>query len=244
MCIRDSLGITQSVDGWGWDDIGHVTLDVLGMVPVVGNAADGINATWYAAEGEWLDAALSSMALIPGIGQAVTLAKANVKAALRHVPLNSLDEALVAVRELLESWGLLRRGTDANGVMFSQAVTRTNAEALANGTAVPFSESSVRSIAEQAGVGLDGVNIQLLSTSDEIGYLDSMGAGAFASDGTIFLGPSVFDDPELLALTLGHERTHIFQQATGMANSSSLADLEAAAYGSEQQYIDYFRGNS
>ena len=63
----------------------------------------------YAAEGEYLDAALSSMALIPGIGQAVTLAKANVKAALRLVPLNSFDEALVAVREFLENAGILRK---------------------------------------------------------------------------------------------------------------------------------------
>ena len=82
------------------------------MVPVIGNAADGINATWHLAEGNYLDAALSSMALIPGIGQAVTLAKANVKAALRLVPFNSLDEALVAVRELLESWRILRRSAD------------------------------------------------------------------------------------------------------------------------------------
>ena len=103
---RDHLGITQSGGGWGWGDIGHVTLDVLGMVPVVGNAADGINATWYAAEGEWLDAALSSMALIPGIGQAVTLAKANVKAVLRHVPFNSLDEALEAVKGVLRRLGV------------------------------------------------------------------------------------------------------------------------------------------
>ena len=109
---RDHLGITQSGDGWGWDDIGHITLDVLGMVPVVGNAADGINATWYAAEGQWLDAALSSMALIPVVGQAVTLARANVRAALALVPFNSLDEALVAVRQFLENAGILRRSTD------------------------------------------------------------------------------------------------------------------------------------
>ena len=92
--------------------IGHITLDVLGLVPVIGNAADGINAAWYAAEGEWLDAALSSMALIPGIGQAVTLAKSSVKAALRHVPFGSLDEALAGVREVLENWGILGRNAD------------------------------------------------------------------------------------------------------------------------------------
>ena len=105
---RDLLGITESGGGWGWDMIGHVTLDVLGMVPVVGNAADGINASWYAAQGEWLDAALSSMALIPGIGQAVTLARSSVTAALRHIPFNSLDEALLAVRRWLENAGILR----------------------------------------------------------------------------------------------------------------------------------------
>ena len=109
---RDHLGITQSGNGWSFDTIGHITLDVLGMVPLVGNAADGINAAWYAAEGEWLDAALSSMALIPGIGQAVTLAKSSVKAALRHVPFGSLDEALVAVRQWLEARGILRATDD------------------------------------------------------------------------------------------------------------------------------------
>ena len=46
------------------------------------------------------------MALIPGIGQAVTLAKANVKAALRHIPFNSLDEALEAVKGVLRRLGL------------------------------------------------------------------------------------------------------------------------------------------
>ena len=118
---REILGITQSGNCWSWDMIGHVTLDVLGMVPLVGNAADGINATWYAAQGQWLDAALSSMALIPGIGQAVTLASSSVKTALRHIPFNNLDQALTAVRELLENWGILRR-TSGNLGSIGQAV--------------------------------------------------------------------------------------------------------------------------
>ena len=52
--------------------IGHTTLDVAGMAPVVGAGADAINASWYASQGDTTNAALSSAALIPGAGQFVT----------------------------------------------------------------------------------------------------------------------------------------------------------------------------
>ena len=112
---QSHLGITQSGGGWSFSDIGHLTLDIFGMVPVVGNAADGINAPWYLAEGDHLNAAISSIALIPGFGQAVTAAKGAVVAALGATAFRSLDEALVAVRELLERWGILGRSVDDTG---------------------------------------------------------------------------------------------------------------------------------
>ncbi|MFE7566116.1 hypothetical protein ACFU76_04010 [Streptomyces sp. NPDC057539] len=34
-------------------DIGHAVLDVAGQVPVIREVADGANAIWYAAEGNW-----------------------------------------------------------------------------------------------------------------------------------------------------------------------------------------------
>ncbi|WP_308460799.1 DNRLRE domain-containing protein [Streptomyces sp. Ru71] len=61
--------------GMSWSDIGHATLDVVGMVPVVGEAADVANGIWYAAEGNYVDAALSMASAIPGAGNAVTAAK-------------------------------------------------------------------------------------------------------------------------------------------------------------------------
>ena len=82
------------------------------MVPVVGNAADGINAAWYATEGEYLDAALSSIALIPGIGQAATLAKGTIKAAADGIVFRNLDEALQWAKRWLEEAGILRRSGD------------------------------------------------------------------------------------------------------------------------------------
>ena len=52
--------------------VGHGVLDVAGMVPLFGEAADGINAVWYTAEGNYVDAALSSAAMIPFAGWAAT----------------------------------------------------------------------------------------------------------------------------------------------------------------------------
>ncbi|MER6617024.1 DNRLRE domain-containing protein [Streptomyces xantholiticus] len=56
-------------------DVGHAALDVAGMVPVIGEVADVANGVWYAAEGNYEDAALSMAAAIPGIGAAATAAK-------------------------------------------------------------------------------------------------------------------------------------------------------------------------
>lgn len=56
----------------GW---GHLTLDALGFVPVLGAVPDGINAAWYAAEGDATNAALSAAALVPLFGDAVAVPK-------------------------------------------------------------------------------------------------------------------------------------------------------------------------
>ncbi len=56
-------------------DIGHFALDVIGLVPVVGEWADGLNATWYASEGRYFEAALSGAAVIPLFGISATITK-------------------------------------------------------------------------------------------------------------------------------------------------------------------------
>ncbi|WP_158842816.1 golvesin C-terminal-like domain-containing protein [Saccharothrix deserti] len=76
------------IDGHGWFDeagkwmsdnasaIGHAALDVAGLVPGVGEVADLANAAWYAAEGDYANAALSAAAAIPFAGWAATAVKA------------------------------------------------------------------------------------------------------------------------------------------------------------------------
>jgi len=53
----------------------HTALDVVGMIPVVGEVADGANALIYLAEGDGVNAALSAASMLPVGGQAATAAK-------------------------------------------------------------------------------------------------------------------------------------------------------------------------
>lgn len=56
--------------GLSLSDIGHAALDVVGLIPVVGEVADVANGIWYAAEGNYVDAALSMSSAIPFAGYA------------------------------------------------------------------------------------------------------------------------------------------------------------------------------
>ncbi len=51
--------------------IGHTILDVLGFIPGLGEVFDLINAGWYLAEGDYMNAALSAASMIPVIGSVV-----------------------------------------------------------------------------------------------------------------------------------------------------------------------------
>jgi hypothetical protein len=59
---------------WGSDAL-HTALDVVGMIPAVGEVADGANALVYLAEGDKVSAALSAAAMLPVGGQAATAGK-------------------------------------------------------------------------------------------------------------------------------------------------------------------------
>jgi RHS repeat-associated protein len=60
-----------------WPDLPslHTALDVAGLVPGLGEIADGVNAVIYLAEGNKVDAALSVAAMVPLAGTVATVAK-------------------------------------------------------------------------------------------------------------------------------------------------------------------------
>jgi len=66
----------RAARGFSFSDIGHAVLDVAGLVPVVGEVADVANGIWYAAEGNYVDAALSFASAIPLAGYGASAAKA------------------------------------------------------------------------------------------------------------------------------------------------------------------------
>jgi hypothetical protein len=67
---------------WGkWGEAVHTGLDVIGLIPGLGEIADGANALIYLAEGDKVNAAISAAAMIPGAGMAATGAKLGKKVA-------------------------------------------------------------------------------------------------------------------------------------------------------------------
>ena len=79
-------------DGGFWSSLGHGVLDVAGLVPVLGEPADGINAIWYEAEGDHLNAGLSAAGMVPFLGWGATGAKLGIKG------VKAADEAAAASR--------------------------------------------------------------------------------------------------------------------------------------------------
>jgi len=78
----DQAPETEGDAGWGLMDTVHTSLDVLGLIPLVGEVADAANALTYLAEGDHANAALSAAAMIPVAGWAATGGKA-VKTGMR-----------------------------------------------------------------------------------------------------------------------------------------------------------------
>ncbi|MBQ7650443.1 MAG: hypothetical protein IJS15_05750, partial [Victivallales bacterium] len=75
-CYNDSVNFIDE-NGMSAGEIGHLILDMCGFIDVwgIGTAADLANASWYAAEGAAADAALSSTAAAPLVGDVAGAAK-------------------------------------------------------------------------------------------------------------------------------------------------------------------------
>ncbi len=77
-------------------ETGHLLLDVIGMIPFLGEAADMLNATWYSFEGRHAEAAISWVAATPFVGWAASGGKWVFKGAYQL----SEKVAGIAIRQL------------------------------------------------------------------------------------------------------------------------------------------------
>lgn len=77
----DSAGCTRDKDPSALDIV-HGALDIAGFIPVLGALPDGINAAIYVVEGDWVNAGLSAVAMVPVWGDGVKLAEIAGKSAI------------------------------------------------------------------------------------------------------------------------------------------------------------------
>ncbi|GAA3980261.1 hypothetical protein GCM10022407_26900 [Hymenobacter antarcticus] len=89
----------------------HTALDVVGLVPGLGEVADGLNAVGYLLEGNKTDAALSAAAMIPFAGMAATGAKF----------LRTADKIATAANHADEAVALAKKGEDLFVGSYSQS---------------------------------------------------------------------------------------------------------------------------
>ncbi|SFQ56139.1 hypothetical protein [Parafilimonas terrae] len=106
---------------------------------------------------------------------------------------------------------------------------------------VPMQLRTVKSIANQAGVGLQGVKLKIVRDPELIGR----GLYGFAGPKTITLYPDAFRSYESMVKTLGHERTHLFQFSLyGLPKNSMMgSSFEEGAYGIENTFWQYYKAN-
>lgn len=90
----NGLAVWDSVKGFVGSNIDVIQtgLDIVGMVPVIGEAADLLNAGIYAARGDYVNAALSAAAAVPLIGNVATGGKLAAKAGKAFAALGKTEK--------------------------------------------------------------------------------------------------------------------------------------------------------
>jgi hypothetical protein len=104
-CLDNPLRFIDP-DGMGWKDIVHGALDVVGLVPGIGEIADGINAVIYLAEGDHKNAAISAAAMVPVAGTAATVVKI-AKTADKVVTAAKTADKIVTAAKTAEKTGTI-----------------------------------------------------------------------------------------------------------------------------------------
>ncbi|HLH74008.1 MAG TPA: hypothetical protein VKX96_12050, partial [Chloroflexota bacterium] len=110
------------------------------------------------------------------------------------------------------------------------------------GQPISASMDVVNSVSTRAGADLSGVNVTIDNNPDLAGRRLY---GYTSPTGQITLYPDAFSNEETLAMTLGHERNHVYQiNVFGPPMDSEMSrTFERGSYAVEQTYLYYFRAH-
>lgn len=125
--------------------------------------------------------------------------------------------------------------------LYSRSPGRSNRDLLDNPSGLDATTETVRTYAEQAGVDLRDVAVEVADDPDVIRYLDYVGAMARTDALGIQLGPAAFVDEETLVRALAHERVHVTQYREGRVDTDTQR-LEDEAYAAEDAVVERWRG--
>ncbi|MDR6226826.1 pre-toxin TG domain-containing protein [Desmospora profundinema] len=104
----------------------------------------------------------------------------------------------------------------------------------------PMQLRHVNQIAKDAGIGLQGIKVNIVRDPELIGR--NVAGWANPNGKEIQLYPDAFNSREILVKTIGHERMHIYQTKTfgKPKDKDMLIEFENGAYGSENMWWDYY----
>ncbi|MFB7222260.1 DNRLRE domain-containing protein [Streptomyces sp. NPDC056227] len=137
--------------GLSLSDIGHATLDVVGLIPVVGEVADVANGIWYAAEGNYVDAALSMSSAIPLVGYGASAVKAGKYAKKGVEALDTANDVRKAedkAEAAVDAGSTARKadGADAPSAPKEPAAPKACKNSFVPGTQVVLADGSTKAI--------------------------------------------------------------------------------------------------
>jgi len=110
---EDRAGMLDPIPGWhpgptpSFESSGHLMFDLIGLVPAIGEWADGINCAWYGSEGDTTNAALSCAAVVPFLGWGAFSARWGL---LPGVPVTRAD----SISDIADDFGHLAPGRSSS----------------------------------------------------------------------------------------------------------------------------------
>jgi Domain of unknown function (DUF4157) len=146
-CLKGEIEVSQEKDLAGDSctkpppgplEILHDALTIAGLVPVLGAIPDTINAGLYVIEGDWVNAGISAVAIIPIFGEAASVVKMGEKATV-HVT----GEAISKIGKEEIATGLKEVKAEAKATQAAKGGKEANAarEAIAGAEEVRLSQA-------------------------------------------------------------------------------------------------------